>query len=389
MLDALDPAWVNHLQLLLYRLQLGLLDLLQQLGLARELYGQPAWPWGSRIDLEVIAIDRGHARQLVYALLSAVLMMLALCCALLLGRWRARLCWGLALLLLWLTPWPSPALLLAPAYPTSFHRSTSGYTAQGIVRGQQLYQQHCMACHGVEGDGEGPRAASLPMWPPNLNGALLWRRSDGDLLWHVLHGMRDRQGLSTMPGFAGQLQVEEVWQLLDFLQAQAAGQSLRRRGEWPQPVALPDGELRCEAASGLTRSSLRALQGQRLRIVAGNGQPLTEDPRLLTIELTGDAAGQGLCQADGRALWQAFALLAGVSPDALGGMQFIVDRAGWVRARSRPGQEAWSAEDLLCRAGAQSGTQQDQAVPSADGLGDLIRRMERQPVQLVKGGVPH
>lgn len=393
MLDALDPNWVNHLLVFLRTVEVGLLSLLHGVGLAGEIHGQPAWPWASRIDVDVIAIDRGHARQVAWSVLALAGIVLAAIAGVLLRRrrWGRRTAWGLAVLLLVAAPWPSPALLLAPAHPTSFHASPSGYTAQGIERGRLLYNQNCMACHGADGGGEGPRAASLPMWPPNLNGALLWRRTDGDLLWRVLHGMRDRHGQETMPGFAGQLGADEVWQVLDFLQANAAGQSLRRIGEWPQPVALPDAPVRCDPASGLRETSLRALAGQRLRIVAGDGQPVLEDPRFVTIELTGASAGQGECQAAGEPLWRAFSLLAGVAPEALAGTQFIVDRDGWVRARAQPGQAGWSASDLLCRSGETDGEGaggQDDA-PAADGLDALITTMDRQRVQLVKGGVPH
>ncbi|KAF1022651.1 MAG: hypothetical protein GAK30_01024 [Paracidovorax wautersii] len=393
MLDALDPNWVNHLLVLLRTVEVGLLSLLHGLGLTGEIHGQPAWPWASRIDVDVIAIDRGHARQVAGAVLALAGIVLALLASLLLRRrpWGRRLAWGLALLLLVAAPWPSPALLLATAYPTSFQESPTGYTAQSIARGAQLYAQNCVACHGVDAGGEGPQAASLPMWPPNLNGALLWRRTDGDLLWRVLHGMHDRHGQETMPGFAERLSAGEVWQILDFLQANAAGQSLRRVGEWPQPVALPDGAVRCDPAAGPGQTALRTLAGQRLRVVAGDGQPVLEDPRFVTIELTRAQAGQGQCQAAGEPLWQAFSLIAGVAPEALAGTQFIVDRDGWVRARALPGQAGWSAADLLCRSG-DDGTAKPAAAPSsapAEGLDALITTMDRQRVQLVKGGVPH
>ncbi|MFT4191867.1 MAG: cytochrome c [Comamonas sp.] len=401
MLDALDPNWVNHLLVFLRTVEVGLLSLLHAVGLAGDLHGQPAWPWGSRIDVEVITIDRGHAREVAWSVLALAGIALCALAGVLLRRrrWGRRVAWGLALALLLAAPWPSPALLLAPAYPTTFQVSPTGYTAQSIAHGRQLYAQHCLACHGADAGGEGPQAASLPMWPPNLNGALLWRRTDGDLLWRVLHGMRDRHGQETMPGFVGQLDAGEVWQILDFLQANAAGQSLRRSGEWPQPVALPDAVVRCDPAAGPRQTTLRALHGQRLRVLAGDGSPVLEDPRFVTVELTRGRPGQGQCQAgdeaEGEAAWQAFALIAGVAPQALAGTQFIVDRDGWVRARAVPGQAGWSAADLLCRSGeggdaGNAGDAARSANPApADGLDALIRTMDRQRVQLVKGGVPH
>ena len=111
---------------------------------------------------------------------------------------------------------------------------------------------------------------------------------------------------------------------------------------------------------------------------------------MLTIELSAQGRGVGLCQVQGQALWDSFALLSGVAPEALAGSEFIVDRQGWVRARAQAGKGDWSAEDLLCRAGQErTSSPMQQEDPKADGLDELIRRMESQPVRLRKGGVPH
>lgn len=386
----LPPEGLNALLALLHEAQLALRALLHALGLTALVQGQPEWPFAQRIAGDMLLLDQGHARRVLLSLLGLGAMLGALLLALFWRRARVALCVGVLATALAL-PWPEAHLLLAPATPTSFHTSTSGFTTAGIARGQQAYQQHCQHCHGADGYGEGPDAARLPMWPPTLNGSLLWKRLEGELFWHVRQGMRARDGRTTMPGAAARLSDTQVWEVLDYVQAQAAGQMLQRDGAWTYPVRVPDAALRC--ADGRPRS-LRGLRGQRLRVAladAGATAP-APDPRLVSVllptapVLADDANGDCVVQGDEAAT--ALALLLGVAPDRLDGYQVIVDRDGWLRARGRPRQAAWSEDDLVCKSG---GTLVPPAAraTAAGGLEALIRRMDAQPVRLRRGGFPH
>jgi hypothetical protein len=244
-----------------------------------------------------------------------------------------------------------------------------------------------VACHGADGKGQGPLAAAQPVWPPNLAGPLLWRRADGDLLWHVLDGMRDRRGATTMPGFGRTLSDADAWALIDFMKAQGAGESLRAAGLWTQPIAPPDVAVRCGDQPARRLASWR---GQRLRIVAAGGERVLEDPRMVTVVLQpptppAGAASAGDCIAASPAAWAAFSLIA--ATDQLAGTQFIVDRDGWLRARGEPGKSEWRDDDLLCRTDAPARADTKPLPP--DGLGALIARMDAEPVRFVKGGFVH
>ena len=384
----LPPEGLNLLLAGLQEVQLALRALLHAIGLAPELHGQPAWPFAHRLAGEMLALDAGHARRVV-GTLGCGLVAVGLLGLSLAWRRRRAVLWGLALLTVLLAPWPEARVLWAPAVPTSLHTSPTGFPAQGIVRGQAVYQQFCVSCHGADGRGEGPRAASLPMWPPTLNGALLWKRLDGELFWRVRHGMSARDGSVTMPGFE-RLSDAQIWDVLDFLQANAAGQTLKASGAWAHPVRLPDAPVQCRNGG---RPSVRSLAGQRLRVaLAGPDTGLADDPRLTTLQVrvpSRAAAGSDPeCRTDAPEAATALALVLGVPPDQLTAQQLLVDRGGWLRARSQPGQAGWSEDDLVCTTSSAARPGPAKA-PAADGLDALIRRMDAEPVRLLRGGFPH
>ncbi len=375
--------------------QQALRVLLHALGLTPEAHGQPAWPWAHRIAAEMLVVDAGHARRVLGSLACAggALVLLAVALAWRRARWPLA---ALAITVLVLAPWPQAHLLLAPAVATSLHQSPTGFAAAGIERGQAAYQQHCVRCHGTDGRGEGADAPQLVQWPPNLNGALLWKRLEGELFWRVREGMHNRAGVPTMPGAGSALSDAQIWEVLDYLQAHAAGQMLRESGTWDRPVRLPALAVHCR--QGGARHS-REWVGQRVRVaVAGPGvQPVADDPRLITLvagTLQEGADPECRPQTDLPAVDQALALVLGIPAAELPGYQLIVDRAGWLRARGQPGKAAWSENDLVCRStpvprAPLDGPLAATAAAPGDGLEALIRRMDAEPVRLTRGGFPH
>lgn len=385
-----DDGWLNALIGLLQGAQVALLQALAALGLVEASHGQPGWPWALKLSGENLLIDGGQARRLAGSLAALALVVVLLLLAVVWRRRRVAVLVAVPVLLLAM-PWPDAHVVWVPATPASFHRSPSGFTVQSIAQGRALYAQHCVGCHGADGRGQAALADAWSMSPPNLAGPLLWRRADGDLLWHMMHGMRARDGAATMPAFGDRLRDDQAWALIDFMKALAAGETLRTTGVWAWPAALPDATVRCEGQSARRLASWR---GQRVRIVApGDTQaPPLEDPRLVTVRIAPDAASAlrdaAGCMVDASEAadaWAAFALVTGTP--SLAGTSLIADRDGWLRARSQPGQAGWSDDDLLCRTdAAPSGAQ---PVVVADGLGALIARMDAQPVRFVKGGFVH
>ena len=160
---------------------------------------------------------------------------------------------------------PHLDLLFVEAYPTSFYTSPTEFAATAIVHGAKLFAANCVACHGTEGRGDGPSAKSLP-WPPaDLTAEHFWAHSDGELFWYLSHGFDAPDGSLAMPGFATALSSEGRWDLIDYLRAHNAGESMRTTGKWAHPLPIPQFDIKC--ADGRTLD-LDDLRGRVLRIIA-------------------------------------------------------------------------------------------------------------------------
>ncbi|RQV12069.1 cytochrome c [Burkholderia cenocepacia] len=386
--------WAIAFLQLLYRAQIALARGLHALGLTGDADGQAAWPWAHRIALETLRIDAGLTRQLACACGLTALAVVLACTALASRRWRVASAIA-ALAVAWFAPWPPASLWLAPAVPTSFQRDPAPFSVSNVMRGAHLYTQHCAACHGADGRGEGPLAATLAHWPPTFAGTLLARRLDGELFWRVRHGTQDEHGASTMPGFAATLGPQDTWAVLDYLKALAAGSGAKAEGAWPVPVPLPALDVRCGDAAPHALERWR--EGQRVRVVAlaPGATPPQEDPRWQTLLVTERGApvlpsigARANCVATTADAWRAFATIAGVAPDALGGTQLLADRRGWLRARALPGSAGWSDANLLCRSDT-AAIRPSTPAARGDALTALLLRVDQEPVRDVQAGLPH
>ncbi|MFI5268137.1 MAG: c-type cytochrome [Chloroflexota bacterium] len=91
-------------------------------------------------------------------------------------------------------------------------------------RGRFVYQQYCQACHGLNGDGNGPAVAGLRVRPPSFRNPqhFLAPGMDGAHFWVVQHG-DGRQG--GMPSWQGTLSDQQIWDAVNYVKEIAAGQA--------------------------------------------------------------------------------------------------------------------------------------------------------------------
>ena len=81
------------------------------------------------------------------------------------------------------------------------------------TRGKSVYQQHCQACHGTGGQGEGPDAKTLRVAPANFHRFSSFMKSDEELLRTIEHGVV----FSPMHAWRGQLSDGEMQDVVVYI----------------------------------------------------------------------------------------------------------------------------------------------------------------------------
>jgi putative copper export protein/mono/diheme cytochrome c family protein len=314
---------------------------------------QPVWPFAWRPSLDAFA-DPDLRRELIFALLAIVAAIVVAATGLI---WRQARWPALALSVIILAvAVPHLDLLFVAAYPTSFFTSPTEFAATAIVHGAKLFAANCVICHGAEGRGDGPAARSLPLRPADLTAEHFWAHSDGELYWYISHGFRAEDGAVAMPGYAGVLSSGARWDLIDYMRARNAGESMRKSGQWLHPLPVPQFDAEC--ADGRT-IDLDDLHGRVLHIIAASGDELAEPASPADVDATtivvvrrrSATPSRSWCIASEPETWTALAIILGQSPDALAGSQILVDQNAWLRAAWRPGDPGdWTRPQSLTTA---------------------------------------
>jgi mono/diheme cytochrome c family protein len=102
----------------------------------------------------------------------------------------------------------------AVVQPTSATSSFFPASAPSAQAGGVLYLQHCSACHGDKGAGDGSQATQLPSRPPDLSDPATLRGQTPQLIFNTIT-QGNQQAL--MPPFASTLTDEQRWNLVSFL----------------------------------------------------------------------------------------------------------------------------------------------------------------------------
>jgi putative copper export protein/mono/diheme cytochrome c family protein len=300
---------------------------------------QPVWPFAWRPSLSVFYEPdlRGEVIAALFAV--GVAMMLAIIgAACRRARWQALV---FAVITLAFAV-PHLDLLFVEAYPSSYFTSPTEFAATAIVHGAKLYAANCIACHGSEGRGDGPSAKSLPLAPADLTAEHFWAHSDGELFWYISHGFAAPDETVAMPGFDGVLSSEARWDLIDYLRALNAGESMRTTGKWPHLLPIPQFDVTC--ADGRTLD-LDDLRGRVLHIVAVSGDETTayappaetDTTTIILARMRTTRSEPANCVATEPETWIAFSILSGVRSETFAGEQVLIDQNAWLRAAWRPG----------------------------------------------------
>ena len=93
---------------------------------------------------------------------------------------------------------------------------TQTASAQDIEAGHQVYVAKCQACHGSEGQGDGPASRALPSKPPNFTEGAFWSGRTNESLGKLI--TQGKPG-STMRAFP--MKEEQLSSLLAYLRSLA------------------------------------------------------------------------------------------------------------------------------------------------------------------------
>jgi mono/diheme cytochrome c family protein len=89
-----------------------------------------------------------------------------------------------------------------------------------ISRGQAIYQEKCAVCHGADGSGDGPAAASMMLKPPSLRDTkMIAEMSPSYWFWRVSEGgaVEPYKSMeSAMPGWKSALSVADRWAVIAY-----------------------------------------------------------------------------------------------------------------------------------------------------------------------------
>lgn len=82
---------------------------------------------------------------------------------------------------------------------------------ESLARGRELYDTHCIVCHGAQGRGNGPVGRKFVPQPMELNFDYVQTQPDGQIFYTISHGSL------AMPFYRDSVPAEDRWHLVNFI----------------------------------------------------------------------------------------------------------------------------------------------------------------------------
>ena len=87
-------------------------------------------------------------------------------------------------------------------------------TAAVRARGEQLYRENCVLCHGENADGRGARSMGLDRKPANFTDPIWSRPGGADRAYHAI---TDGVPGTAMPAWRAIFTADDCWALVAFI----------------------------------------------------------------------------------------------------------------------------------------------------------------------------
>ncbi len=223
-------------------------------------HAEPVWPLPFRLSLDALLDVPATRWRALLGTQLATAGVVALMVSFLLRRRRAPVVAG-ALALVAVGAGIGLPPLVVDAYPTTYRRPLVTYHAASIASGMATYHEHCAACHGAAGAGDGT-STLRPL--ADLRSPPASRRHAGELFWLVSHGIPAHG----MPAFEGRLAERRRWDVINFIRMLGAADASRTIGRRVEPdrawLVAPDFTV---AVGPLAPGALRDYRGRRMVLV--------------------------------------------------------------------------------------------------------------------------
>ena len=234
---------------------LGVLAIVGVLGVTLPaVHATPIWPFA-----HTLSIARALQSPWLQMALAAAGLTACVCLGVLLNGLRRHRVWqvlGSVAVIAGLGAIFVP-MLATRAYPSTYWSSPIRYTTDAIVVGSALYAANCRECHGLtrfdlERAAPRPGATAFDATDHAL------RHRDGEHYWWIAHGVPG----TSMPAFGPRLSDDDIWYLIEFLNAQVEAEEATAMTDRIKPLrAIAAPEFTFESADR-PQESLRQLRGE-------------------------------------------------------------------------------------------------------------------------------
>ena len=104
-----------------------------------------------------------------------------------------------------------------------------------VTQGKAIYADQCASCHGDQGKGDGPQAASLADKPQDLTAPGGLTQQTASQMFQAI-----QNGAKSMPAFAGKLNENQAWAITSFLRSLtfASVPAASQAAAYPAPAAV-------------------------------------------------------------------------------------------------------------------------------------------------------